>query len=93
MQSIHTALYVEKVNAELTTLGIEYDFVIDDFSSMEQWADRSDLAQLNNEYQSGKLKIIKEISNKDIRYTHIVLDTDGCFFAVIIKDGDWVDYL
>ena len=93
MQSIHTALYVDNLNAELTTLGIEYDFIFDDFYSMEQWADRSDLAQLNNEYQSGKLKIIKKISNKEISYTHIVLDTNGCFFAVIIKDGNWVDYL
>lgn len=91
MKSIHTALYVEKVNTELITLGMEYDFIIDEFSSMEQWADRSDLAQLNNELQSGKLKIIKEISSKDIRYTHIVLDTDDCFFAVIIKEGDWID--
>lgn len=93
MQSIHTALYVEKINTKYTTPGIKYDFIVDDFSSMEQWADRSDLAQLNNEYQSEQLKIIKEISNKEIMYTHIVLDTDGDFFAVIIKDGDWIDYL
>ncbi|MFD1736215.1 hypothetical protein ACFSCX_06510 [Bacillus salitolerans] len=92
MKSIHTALWLEKVNLSLPSF-MEYDFIIDEFSSMEQWADRSELAQLNNELESGKLKIIKVISNKEIRYTHVIQDTDGCFFAVIIKDGDWVDTL
>lgn len=91
MKSIFTALFVEKVNSNLQMFGMKYDFITDGFSNMESWADRSDLAQLNEEFQSDKLKIIKEIPKKDSHYTHIIKDTEGYFFAIILKEGDWIE--
>ena len=92
MKSIHAAMYVEKVDLSLPGSS-EYDFFIDNFSSMEMWADRSDLAELNNELETSKLKIIKEIPKDASHYTHIVQMTGGVYFAVLIKDGDWIDQL
>lgn len=52
--------------------------------------DRSDIAQLNIEYQNGNLEIL-EILDEHAKhdYTHIVKDTGGFIHAVQIKEGDW----
>lgn len=36
-------------------------------------------------------KIKKIIPFNDGHYTHIVLDSEDYYFAVVIKDGDWTE--
>lgn len=51
--------------------------------------DRSDMAWINQDFYSGKAKIVKDISNNlKTPYTHIVKDSLGHFSAVIIAEGD-----
>lgn len=51
--------------------------------------DRSDIAQLNIEYQNGNLEILEILEETESHdYTHIVKDTSGFIHAVQIKEGD-----
>ncbi|EOQ19742.1 hypothetical protein IKC_04216 [Bacillus cereus VD184] len=95
-KSIHCGCYVsiipelyinEPVDGIVITnkaLNIHYNL------ETETLCDRSDIAQLNIEYQNGSLEILETLEVNALHdYTHIIKDTYGFMHAVQIKDGDW----
>lgn len=57
-----------------------------EFYSLEgtDFAERSDLADLNNDWDTNKLVVKLQLPVNEWGYTHIVEDSDGVYFAVII---------